>query len=379
MANPSSLIISRRALQIAQSVQRPLYLFTLTAAEILQVAEISRVNRDGAGDLIGYQRAPVRAHIQEIVEYLDGDNVLFPNPIILALSSDVHFTGSRGPKTNDGVATAGTIDIPLVPPDRPKPGWIVDGQQRALALAQAGNKNFPVPVTAFIADEVSVQRDQFIRVNNTKPLPRSLVTELLPEVTTELPRRLTLKQLASQLCNMLNQDEKSPFHGLISRSSTDTKARKTTVITDTSIIKMLEESLKDTGCLFQYRNMSSGNTDVDGVWRALMVFWTAVKDTFPDAWGKPSTKSRLSHGAGIRAMGRLMDRVLVAVDPLRDDAPELVRRELAKIAPECRWTSGTWEELGMKWNAIENLPKHIQELSNFLIRTYVTSGRTPTS
>lgn len=378
MANPSTLLIARRALQVEQTPKRPLYLFTLTAAEILQVAEISRVNRDDAGDLIGYQRPPVRAHVQEIVEYLNGSEVLFPNPIILALSSDVRFTSSRGPKTTDGYATAGMIEIPLVPPGRSKPGWIVDGQQRALALSQAANKNFPVPVTAFIADEVSVQRDQFIRVNTTKPLPRSLVTELLPEVTTELPRRLTLKQLASRLCNMLNQNDQSPFHGLIIRTSTDPKARKSAVITDSIVVKMLEDSLKDAGCLFQYRNVISGDTDVEGVWRALTVYWTAVKDTFPEAWGKPATKSRLSHGAGIRAMGKLMDRVLTAVDPLREDAPELVRRELAKVAPHCRWTSGTWEELDMKWNTIENVPKHIQELSNFLIRTYVTSGRTPT-
>ena len=37
------------------------------------------------GDLIGYQRPEVRQHVQEITEYLDGDQVLFPNPIIIAL------------------------------------------------------------------------------------------------------------------------------------------------------------------------------------------------------------------------------------------------------------------------------------------------------
>ena len=38
------------------ATEYPLYLFSLTAQEILQVADISRVSRDEAGELIGYQR-----------------------------------------------------------------------------------------------------------------------------------------------------------------------------------------------------------------------------------------------------------------------------------------------------------------------------------
>ena len=39
--------------------------------------------------------------------------------------------------------------------------------------------------------------------------------------------------------------------------------------------------------------------------------------------------------------------------------------------PHCRWTSGRWEELDLRWNQIENLPRHTHELSSFLIRTHV--------
>lgn len=373
MASRPAPMLSRRALRVKQTQAFPLYLFTLTASEILQVADISRVSRDEAGTLIGYQRPEVRGHVQEIVDYLNGPDVLFPNPIILALTSTVRFVSSRGPKTSDGFAHSGSIEIPIPPADRAKPGWIVDGQQRALALARATNKDFPVPVTAFIADTVEIQRDQFLRVNNTKPLPRGLVTELLPEVDTPLPPRLSIKQAPSHLCNLLNQTETSPFYGLIRRASSNGKASRSAVITDTSIVKMLEDGLSQTGSLFVYRNISSGETDFEGLWTALTVYWTAVKHTFPDAWGRPPAKSRLMHGAGIRAMGRLMDRILATVDPRHADAAELICAELGRVAPHCRWTSGTWNELGMKWNAVENLPRHIQELSNFLIRTYAQS------
>jgi hypothetical protein len=44
----------------------------------------------------------------------------------------------------------------------------VDGQQRAIALSKSKHRGFPIPVNAFVADEVDLQRDQFLRVNSTK-------------------------------------------------------------------------------------------------------------------------------------------------------------------------------------------------------------------
>jgi hypothetical protein len=77
------------------------------------------------------------------------------------------------------------------------------------------------------------------------------------------------------------------------------------------------------------------------------------------------------HGTGIRAMGRLMDRLMAAVDLDRADAPSWIRTDLALLAPRCRWTSGRWEELDLRWNQIENHHRHLSDLSSFLIRTYV--------
>jgi DGQHR domain-containing protein len=240
-------------------------MFTLTAAEVLQVADISRVARDDVGELIGYQRPEVRGHIQEITEYLDSDQPLFPNPIIMALPSTVRFVcsrGSQGKKVIDGIAASGTLEIPLQNGDGHKPGWIVDGQQRAYALAAAKRQDFPVPVNAFVADSVDVQRDQFLRINNTKPLPRGLVTELLPKISTPLPPRLSVRKIPSALCDLLNSSDESPFRGMIRRPSASKDKVKSAVVTDTSLIEALKESLTSaSGCLFPYRNLSSGETD----------------------------------------------------------------------------------------------------------------------
>lgn len=363
--------IKRRALRIMQNDAHPLYLFTLTGSELLQIADISKVSRDEGGKLIGYQRSEVRRHVQNIIDYLNQDQILFPNSIILAISSQVRFCQSRGPATDDGLAQAGTLEIQLPTNEGSKPAWIVDGQQRAIALSKCLKPELAIPVNAFVADNLDLQRDQFLRVNSSKPLPPGLITELLPEVGTSLPPNLSAKKMPSAICDWLNQEPKSPFHGRIRRASTPSDDGAAAVITDTSIVKMIEESLS-TGCLFPYRNMVTSETDFDGITLLLRVYWTAVAEVFADAWGQPPTVSRLMHGAGIRAMGRLMDRIMPYVNLGDSNAAAQVKRELKFVAPVCRWTGGRWDDMdGLRWNEVQNVPRHINQLSSVLIRAYL--------
>jgi hypothetical protein len=77
------------------------------------------------------------------------------------------------------------------------------------------------------------------------------------------------------------------------------------------------------------------------------------------------------HSAGIRAMGRLMDRILGTIDLRQPDAPEVIRQHLALLTSRCHWTSGVWDDLGMRWNEVQTVNRHIQELSSYLIRVYL--------
>ncbi|WP_045820821.1 DGQHR domain-containing protein DpdB [Williamsia herbipolensis] len=367
--------LERRALRIHQSEAMPVYLFALAAEEVDMVADVARISRDDAGKLIGYQRPERRSHVKQILDYLDSEDVVFPNGLILALPENVRFKSSRGPGTTDGLATSGVLEIPLpLHDDEPRPAWIVDGQQRSLALSQAKNRRFPVPIAGFVAPTLALQREQFLRVNTVSPLPSNLVTELLPEVFTAPSPRLSARRLPSALVDMLNQDPGSPFVGMIKRASTDVATKKQSFVTDTSLVEALKESLESpSGVLFPYRNIATGSTDTEGIRKLLVIYWNAVRELFPDAWGKPSTKSRLMGGVGIRAMSRLMDRVMAQVDIDSSDAGEATARELRRIEPVCRWTHGTWEELGLPWNELQNTPRHISALSNFLARAYVDS------
>lgn len=367
--------VERRALKVLQNEGTPLYLFALAAEEIDLIASVARIGRSEAGKLIGYQRPEKKKHVKQIQDYLDSADVLFPNGLILALPPEVRFRSSRGPATSDGLVIAGTLEIPLGEgEDGPRPAWIVDGQQRSLALSRTKNRRLPVPIAGFVADTLELQREQFLRVNTVQPLPANLVTELLPEITRVPSGRMPTRKLPSALVDMLNQDPVSPFAGMIKRASTTDEAKKKAIVTDTGLVEALKESLESpSGVLFPYRNIATGTTDTEGIRDVLITYWSAVRNTFPHAWGLPPTKSRLMGGVGIRAMGRLMERVMAHVDAEASTAIQDAEAELQVIVDSCFWTNGTWPELGLPWDELQNTPRHISALSNYLARAYVTN------
>src|SRR4051812_44123523 len=107
--------ITVRALRTAQGKNIPFYSFFMPGGDIARVADISRLERDESHLLKGFQRREIQAHVKSIAEYLDNVAVLFPNAIILALSSDVQFRTSRGPKPAGlvDIAQSGTLRIPI--------------------------------------------------------------------------------------------------------------------------------------------------------------------------------------------------------------------------------------------------------------------------
>jgi DGQHR domain-containing protein len=364
-ASADSDAITVRALHTQQGGGVDVYSFFLYGSEVTRIADISRISRDDEAGLKGFQRKEIRSHVNGIVQFLNSGPVLFPNAIILALSPEVAFRQSRGPAPAGmlEVAQSGTLTIPIRPEGK-RVAWIVDGQQRSLALSRTSNNRLPVPVVGFVSADLETQREQFILVNKAKPLPTRLINELLPEVSALLPRDLAGRKLPSELCNLLNRDPKSPFHQLVKRESEPHEGHA--VITDTALIEVIKNNLKaPMGALSQYR--SGQESDPDAMYRTLVLYWSAVRDTFPEAWGRPPAESRLMHSAGIRAMGALMDPIMLRADSTASPDQE-VRESLARLAPHCCWTEGTWDQLGWGWSEVQSTPQHINRLTEYLSR-----------
>lgn len=351
-----------RAIRTQQSGAYDLYAFFIAAADILEIADISRIKRDGDG-LQGFQRKEIRAHVNSIIEFLDSGPVLFPNAIILAMSRTVTFEPSRGPSPPGllDVGRSGTLTIPRGQKGA-RAAWIVDGQQRSIALSRTNNSALPVPVIAFISPDIKTQREQFILVNKSKPLEARLINELLPEVGALLPRDLSENLIPSELCNLLNTRSESPFFGLIKRASSGSNG----VVSDQAILTSLRQNLRPAfGGLAALR--TTDGIEADKVFETVVRYWTAVKDTFPQAWGKDPTQSRLMHSAGIKSMAALMDTLMLRTETLPDAWTE-IRTALQRLAPHCAWTKGRWPaELDLAWNEVQGTPQHITRLTQFLV------------
>jgi DGQHR domain-containing protein len=340
-----------------------LFMFAVPGRMLADIAEISRVVRSPEGDLGGFQRKDIKGHIADIADYLGGGDVLFPNPIVLALSPGIHFVAARGPKSSLGGSTAGTIR--LIRGEAGDKAWIVDGQQRSLALAQA-DSDLPVPVIAFVSADISVHREQFILVNKARPLPRGVVDVLLPALdAAALPRDLGPRKIPNVLLDALNQNRNSPFHGLIKRVGEDLPHA---VVKDQALLKTIKRSITSPlGALAPYAATASGLADVDAMYKILSGFWSAVRTAFPAAWGRSPRESRLMHSTGIEAVGYLMDRLLGRPEAAADPYAYALAA-LQRIAPSCRWTDGRWDELGLDWNEIEYTTRSVNRLRDHLIR-----------
>ena len=363
-------MIRRRAIRVEQSESHPVFLFALQIDELLAVADVSRVVDAPLEQLVQYTRADIRNAVGRLTESLKTNGLPFPLPITVALSSRIRFRQSRGPSVDDGSGVAGTIDIPLVKEPTKRAVWIVDGQLAALALSHAGLGSLPVAISGFVSDDVTKIREQFERISHTPRLAPQMAEDLLPTALGSFSQRLTSKEVPIAVCDWLDESPKSPFRYLI-KGASSTKGKRNATVAQAAITQMISESLSTpSGCLFPYRNIATGETDFEAICGILLCYWTAVRDVFPDAWDKPPTKSRLMHVTGIRAMGRLMDRIMPSMKLRDNNVHKKVEEELLKIAPVCRWTSGKWEELDLKWNEIKDVPRHIHLLSNFLIRKY---------
>lgn len=350
------------ALEIRQGSGHHLYSFAVDGKRLPEITSVSRVHRRGSV-LGGYQRPEVLAHVKAIRRYIESPGALMPNALVVAFDQRVTFEPVDGME-GDKHSRVGRLIIPIVADDEDRPGWLVDGQQRSAALRDADVHSFPVPVVAFITADVAEQRSQFILVNNTKPLPSGLINELLPATLGELPATLLRRRYPAILLEALNFREESPLRGMI-RTPTVVSG----VIKDTSMLKMLEASITD-GALYRFRDPITGGGDTEAMLDLLFDFWDAVATVWPDAFGKPPRKSRLSHGAGIVALGYLLDAIVDrrADGDVLPDA-KVFAEDLALIAPACCWTSGTWG-FGMAWDAVQVVPGHITLLTDYLLAEY---------
>lgn len=356
------------AIEVTQSPGKVIYSFAIDGKQVHRFATVSRIRRTDDGGLVGYQRPEVLSHISEIRDYIESGSPMVPNAIVIAFDSRVRFVPTAGPESS--YARVGELHIPVDDEESSerRPGFVVDGQQRLAAVREASVVQFPLCVSAFVSDDVDEQTEQFILVNSTKPLPKGLIHELLPNTHSQLPARWSRRRLPAALLNRMNRDESSPLRGMI-----QTPTNPDGVVKDNSILRMLENSLSD-GALYRLRPAGDGDeVDIENMLGVLYNFWSAVLVVFAPEWGMPPKKCRLLHGAGVISLGFVMDAISDRHRKATVPSKAQFTKDLEPLREICRWSDGFWDfgaNQQRKWNEIQNTTKDIQLLSNYLVVQY---------
>jgi DGQHR domain-containing protein len=361
-------ILRLHALRIEQTVDVPLFVFGVDGRMVHRFATVDAARRSADGVLGGYQRTRVERHIAEIYAYLATDGAILPNAIVVAFSGDVTFAATPGVMRTEW-GTPGTLYIPLPKPGVARPGLIVDGQQRSSALARLPpTRSFPVVVVGFLATSSDVQREQFVLVNKTKPLPRDLLNELLPHIAVELPRPLQVRRVAATVVEKLRYDRKSPFSGRIRGLGASAEGSN---VSQAAVLAVVETSIRRGGVLSPYYSPDPTAADVAAMAHTLELYFMAVARVWPYAWNESPWTSRLVHGVGITALGRLMEVLIPEVNVTSPLAVGAVERRLRKIESRCAWTSGRWPRpLSCPWDTLQNTSQDKRRLAEFLIGEY---------
>jgi DGQHR domain-containing protein len=332
--------------------------FAASAAQVFEMGRIERAGRSDTGILRGFQRPQVAAHIHEIRDYLQREDAVLPNSIVLA------FTDKVTVRPVDGNVVSVEIDVTDGPP-----GLIVDGQQRLSALAPLSDKSFQVFVSGILCRTDEELRRQFILINNTRPLPKELIYELLPGIS-ELPERMSSRSMASALTQRLNFDPKSSLYRQI-HLHTNPEGK----IANNAVQRVIMTS-RSHGALRVLAQSPEGD---ERCFQLVSDFYRAVQAVFKREWdGMTPKTSRLVHSVGIISMGRVME---VAFQVCQANDFGNFCGVLESIRDKTHWTEGKWhigngDNLRERaWNEFQSTHPDIQMLSDHLDRLVRQSYR----
>jgi DGQHR domain-containing protein len=347
-----------KAIRAVQAPGHDVFVFAANPHDVLAFSEIERVGRKEGGELHGFQRHQIASHIKDIRDYLSRDDALLPNAVIVAFIDGARIVKDKG----------GVLDIEVTVTDGKKPGFVVDGQQRLTALAGIEKCEFQVFVSALICKDYNELRQQFVLINNTRPLPKTLIYELLPEVDG-LPERFTARKFSARIVDRLNFSAGSALRGSI-RQHTNPAG----VLSDIAMQKLVMNSASDGAIrdFIQYEDRE------DHAVQLVSEFFAAVESVFGPEWvGMTPRQSRLVHGAGLVAMGMVMDRLYYSDGALTQG--QFVPA-LQALKEHTAWTSGQWHfsDTDIRpWNGIQNTPSDIDLLTRYLIAALKKAQRKP--
>ncbi len=185
--------------------QISMLVFTVSTKIIYERFDVSRRVSDKK---LGYQRSFSKTRIKQIENYINNEQGVIPNSILVNLDPD-KYNYSEDDKT-------------LILKDEESLGLIIDGQHRVKGTYEA-NPEFELMVCATLGLSIQEQAKLFVIINKTqKGVPASLYLDLLPLLEGDIEdfdqEGISAERRATEIATRLNEDEESPLYQLIRRT-----------------------------------------------------------------------------------------------------------------------------------------------------------------
>lgn len=273
----STSMVSRTDIPVVRHRQKGVtcYVGHMTAAHARRLTFADHYPPNPEEGRIGYQRLPNPKRAKAFADYLAHSDSGFMTPILLNARQALEFVPSEAD------SPVGHLSVP----DGQRFAKI-DGQHRGMGVEQfLGREDFPVPFMLFEQLPEDEEQQLFVAINREQKRV-SMSHVLYINEAAEGGDEYTAIALR------LNEDDRSPWH------------RKINVIgaTGTGLgvnLQTLQEGLKD----YLFAHPKTKLLGEEAKYRIALAFWTAVAETWPDAWAFPK-KHQLTKAVGIFGLSK---------------------------------------------------------------------------
>ena len=301
---------------------------------------------------LGFQRSRDDNWISELKYNLSQrSSIMVSNLIVYFNKSDILDISSSN--DNDSELVTLSLEVPYYNHNfsHEKPGLVVDGHQRLIALDLINLENkfingrpdkpFFGPITVLIGNfeknsqfERNILVKYFITANQTRILPKNLRHELISSITTKvnlgLPSKLQFKSLVEKIIVYLDDDKASPFYNEIDFEPSKfgrlgcleiINGRKSRRFSRIALKRFITELLKEkqiNSTIFIRASREEIDRRKNNFLEKLITYFNAFKCVFNSEWNDPN--SMIRRNIGIYAIGLLYPSIWIyRLNPLNKE------------------------------------------------------------
>ncbi|MEB3149765.1 MAG: DGQHR domain-containing protein [Sphaerospermopsis sp.] len=237
----------------------PMLLFITTAEVIYQRFDVSRRIND---KVAGYQRSFLNSRIKTIKNYINQENGIIPNSILVNLDQDKY----------SYLESENILNLN----DSDSLGLIIDGQHRVKGSYEA-DPNFKLMVVATLGLSIKEQAKLFVIINQTqKGVPTSLYLDLMNLIEGDIENYddegVSAERRATEIAIRLNETEESPLYELIRRTG------------DAGFGISLSEFVNQIRDYVEPRTGKLANYGFEQQYKIFEIYFRSIKAVFLEQW-----------------------------------------------------------------------------------------------